>query len=114
MPKSVNVSRGLSRFSSVYETEVLRFLRKSIRSKQAVRNAPRKIPGTKPAANDAPENFEPEPVPIPFGSVTLAAVGEGVLSPEPMAVAAALGKIDEFEVVGDAALCAKHVSPWHE
>ena len=86
-----------------------------MRSKQAVRKAPRKSPGTKPAAKDAPENLdeEPEPATASYGNVILAAVAEGVLVPEPVAVAPELGRVDVLEVVDDAALCAKHVPPWH-
>ena len=93
----------------------MRFLRKRMKSKQAIKKAPRKIPGTKPAANDAPENMdnESEPAPAPYGSVTLAAVGIGVLVLEPVTVAAVVGGVDVLVVAVEGALCAKHEPPWH-
>lgn len=60
VPKSVSVSLGLC-FSLMYESDDLCFLRKRHRSRQAANSAPSRMPGTKPAANEAPENLVEEP-----------------------------------------------------
>jgi hypothetical protein len=73
VPRSVSVSRVLC-FSSMEESPE-RFFRKMTSKRQPIKNAPKKIPGMKPAANELLENFDAE---VPRGVLSVAVLGAAV------------------------------------